>query len=275
MGLARAIARLFNLAYYDASGGFQEGQVAVYGPDAFQVSLPSWQAAQLQAAAGINRTAGVMGGGGTLEGEEISVQKLGYAKLLVSPNVATGLGGQVIADVAPNLGNVRQRVPYSASAMILGTFEEARQVGTAPELVEGEVRPTAIELVRTVTGAEPGGTPLGNNVTRYLGPPGSALAQAPVALYRARFDGEAVRNLGATVTTLPSANETVTVTVVKSSDGGATWADLAVSCQLAGPQRAADDLVRWVVLAKGDLLALKAVSFSATAAGLIATFDVT
>src|SRR6185437_9695350 len=76
-------------------------------------------------------------------------------------------------------------------------------------------------------------------------------------------DGEAVRNLGATLTTLPSVNETVTVTVVKSSDGGTTWADLAVSCQLAGPQRAADDLVRWVVLAKGDLLALKVVSFSA------------
>jgi hypothetical protein len=62
---------------------------------------------------------------------------------------------------------------------------------------------------------------------------------------------------------------------VKSSDGGATWTDLAVSCQFAGPQSTAEDLVRWVVLARGDLLALKAVSFSTTAAGLIATFDVT
>lgn len=275
MGLARAIARLFNLGYYDATGGFQEGQVAVHGPAAFQVSRPSWQAAQLQSAAGINRTAGVMGGDGTLEGEEVSIQKLGYAKLLVSPGVATNLGGQVIADGPPNLGNVRERVPYSASAMVLGHFEEARQVGSAPELVEGEVRPSWLELVRAVTGGEPGGAPIGNNVTRYLGPPGSAVAQAPVALYRARFDGEAVRNLGATLGAAPSANETVTVTVVKSSDGGATWTDLAVSCQFAGPQSAADDLVRWIVLAHGDLLALKVVSFSTTAAGLVVSFDVT
>lgn len=275
MGLARAIARLFNLGYYDASGGFQEGQVAVFGSAAFQVALPSWQAAQLQPAAGINRTAGVMGGGGTTQGEEISIQKLGYAKLLVSPHVATQLGGQVIADGAPNLGNVRQRVPFSSSAMVLGHFEEARQVGNAPELVEGEVRPSWLELVRAVTGGEPGSTPLGNNVTRYLGPPGSALSQSPVPLYRARFDGEVVRSLGATLQALPSQNETVTVTVVKSSDGGTTWTDLAVSCQFAGPQAAVDDLIRWVVLARGDLLALKVVSYSATAAGLIASFDVT
>lgn len=275
MGLARAIARLFNLGYYDASGGFQEGQVAIHGPAAFQVSKPSWQAAQLQSAAGVNRTAGVMGGDGTTAGEEISVQKLGYAKLLVSPNVATSLGGHVIADGPSNLGNVRQRVPYSSSAMLLGHFEEARQVGPAPELVEGEVRPSWLELVRAVTAGEPGGAPLGNNVTRHLGPPGSALSQAPVALYRARFDGEAVRNLGATLGAAPSANETVTVTVVKSSDAGATWTDLAVSCQFAGPQTAVDDLLRWVVLARGDLLALKVVSYSTSAAGLVATFDVT
>ena len=47
MGLARAIARLFHLGYYDASGGFQEGQVAIFGSAAFQAALPSWQAAQL------------------------------------------------------------------------------------------------------------------------------------------------------------------------------------------------------------------------------------
>jgi len=275
MGLARAIARLFNLGYYDQSGGFQEGQVAVFGSAAFQVALPSWQAAQLQPAAGINRTAGVMGGGGTTQGEEISIQKLGYAKLLASPNVATQLGGQVIADGPPNLGNVRQRVPWSSSAQVLGHFEEARQVGNAPEHVEGEVRPAWLEIVRAVTGGEPGSVPLGNNVTRYLGPPGSALSQSPVALYRARFDGEVVRSLGATLQLQPSQNETVTVTVVKSSDGGTTWIDLAVSCQFAGPVSAADDLVRWVVLARGDLVALKVVSYSATAAGLIASLDVT
>lgn len=275
MGLARAIARLFNLGYYDASGGFQEGHVAVFGNAAYQVTLPTWQAAFLQPAAGVNRTAGFMGGSGTTQGEEISVQKLGYAKFLASPNLNTSLGGQVIADGPPNLGMVRERVPYSHSAHVLGHFEEAHQVGAAPELVEGEVRPTWLEVVRSITAVAPAGAAIGNNVTRYLGTPGSALSQTPVPLYRARFGGEAIRNLGATLDLAPAQGEIITVTIVRSSDGGATWNDSDVSCRFIGPARVADDLVRWDVLQRGDLLALKVVSFSAAAAGLVASFDVT
>lgn len=274
MGLARAIARLFNLAYRDAVGGLQEGQVAALAGQ-FQVARPSWGVAHLQPVAGINRTAGYMGGAGTLAGEEVSVQKLGYAKFLVSPLVAASAGGQVIADSAPNLGNVRQRVPFSSSALVLGTFEEDHLVGTAPELVEGECRPTWMELVRPITGFAPAAAPIGNNVTRYLGAPGTPLSDTPIPLYRVRFANESVRNLGITLETPPAAGETVTVTVVRSSDGGATWGDTPLTCIINGPKRAADDLLHWIVLAAGDLLALKVVSFSTPAAGLVATCDVT
>lgn len=274
MGLARAIARLFNLPYRAAVGGLQEGQVAAFA-GAFAVAPPSWGVAHLQPAAGINRTAGYMGGAGGVAGEELSIQRLGYAKFLASPEVVTRVGGQVIADSAPNLGNVRQRVPFSASALVLGQFEEDHVVGNAPELVEGECRPTWMELVRTITGVAPAGSPIGNNVTRYLGAPGTPLSQTPVPLYRARFADETVRSLGVTLEVAPAAGETVTVTVVKSSDGGTTWADTAVTCTINGPKMAADDLVHWIVLGAGELLALKVVSYSTPAAGLVATCDVT
>ncbi len=275
MGLARAIARLFNLPYLDIAGGLQEGQVAVFGPAAYQATAPSGPTPHLLPVAGINRMAGVIGGTGTQQGEEISCQRLGYAKYLVSPNVATALGGQVIADGAPNLGNVRQRVPYSASAVVLGQFEEARVVAGSPELVEGEVRPTWLELVRQVTGSEQSAAPIGNNVTRWLGAPGVPLSQSPIALYRSRFGGEVVRNLGATLAIRPADGETVQVVVARSSDGGATFADTPVTCTMTGPQSAAEDLARSLVLARGDVLGLKVVSFSTPAAGLTATFDVT
>jgi hypothetical protein len=45
-----------------------------------------------------------MGGSGTTQGEEISVQKLGYAKFLASPNLSIAIGAQAIADAPPNLG---------------------------------------------------------------------------------------------------------------------------------------------------------------------------
>jgi hypothetical protein len=275
MGLARAIAKLFNLPYLDVAGGLQEGQVAVLGPAAYQAAAPTGAAPHLLPVAGINRMAGVIGGAGTQRGEEISCQRLGYAKLLVSSNVTTALGGQVIADSAPNLGNVRQRVPYSASALVLGQFEEARQVGTSPELIEGEVRPTWLELVRQVTGSQPSGTPIGNNVTRWLGAPGVALSQAPIALYRSRFGGETVRSLGATLAIRPADGETVQVTIARSQDGGLTFVDTPVTCTMTGPQSAAEDLTRLLVLARGDVLGLKVVSFSTPAAGLTVTFDVT
>jgi hypothetical protein len=272
MGLARAIARLFNLAYRDSVGGFQEGQVAAFA-GAYQVALPSWGAAHLQPVAGINRTAGYMAGPGSVVGEEVSVQKLGYARFLASPNVAVAVGGQVIADSAPNLGNVKQRIPFSSSAYVLGTFEESHQVGNAPELVEGECRPTWTELVRPLTGVALGA--IGNNVTRYVGAPGVPLSQTPLPLYRARFDDEAVRNLGVTLQTAPAQGETVMVTISKSSDGGTTWVDTTLTCTINGPLLTGTDLTHWPLLASGDLLALKVVSYSTAAAGLVATCDVT
>jgi len=275
MGLARAIARLFNLSYFDATGGLQEGQVAGFGPASFQAAALTGTAPHLQPVAGINRTAGVMGGSGTHEGEEISCQRLGYAKYLVSPNVATALGGQVIADAGPNLGNVRQRVPYSASALLLGQFEEQHLVGATPELVEGEIRPAWLELVRQVSGSEPSGAPIGNNVTRYLAAPGTALSPTPVALYRARFGGETVRSLGVSLAVKPGNGETVQVIVSRSTDGGATWADTPITTTMTGPDASGADLARTSTLNAGDLVALKVVSFSATAAGLTASFDVT
>jgi hypothetical protein len=276
MGLARAIARLFNLGFYDASGGFQEGQVAVFGAQPFQVQLPSGATPHLQPVAGINRTAGFMGGSGTTLGEEISIQKLGYGKFLVSPQASTELGGNVIADSsAGNLGNAIQRVPYSHSAWLLGHFEEARQVGAGPELVEGEVLTTMLEVIRSITAASPAATPIGNNVTRYLGAPGTAVSQTPVPLYRARFSGEVVRNLGVTLAVAPATNETMSVNVVHSSDGGKTWQDLPLACPLT-PQQATDaNLTDSAVLAAGDVVGVKVVSYSAAAAGLVVSLDIT
>jgi len=273
MGLARAIAKLFNLPFFDATGGLQEGQVAVFGPAAFQAAKPSGPAPHLLPVAGINRTAGEMGGSGTQRGEEISCQRLGYAKLLVSPNITTTLGGQVIADGGANAGNVRQRVPYSSSALILGQFEEEHSTGSMAALVEGEVRPTWLEIVRQVTGSQAGA--IGNNVTRWLGAPGVAVSQTAIPLYRSRFGGETIRNLGSSVAVKPSGGETVQVTIARSVDGGATWGDTPVTCTITGPDGSAADLARMLTLNAGDLLALKVVSFSTPAAGLTATFDVT
>ena len=271
MGLARSIAKVFNLPFL-AQVAMQEGAIAVEGSADYAAALPTGTQPHLQPVAGINRTAGTIGGSGAAANEEISCQRLGLAKLLTSPSTVTTRGAQAIADSGANLGNAKVRTPYSSSAIVIGQFEEGHTVGAAAEHVEAEVRPQIVEVVRPVTfgalGVVTAATVYGNGV-------GIAKATAQVPLYCARFDGETVRNLGLALATAPGGADTVAVTLQKSVDGGANWTDLAVTATITGAAKAASDLTHSAILAAGDLLAAKLVSSAGTAAGLCGTFDVT
>jgi len=261
-------------AALDSVGGFQQGNVAVYAAPAAtgdrQVALPTGTAPWLTPPFGINRSAGYVGGTGTTSGETLDLTRQGISTVLLKNGTAATRGGKMIASAT--LGYVQPYTDYSFSAWILGTFEEALTASSTSDQVTAYVQPYFQAIVRPVTA---GTTSTFGANTRFLGAVGSTIASAQVPLYVARFAGETIRNLAATLVTAPGGTDTVVFTVQKSSDNGATWADTALTCTITGVAKSASDLTDAVVLAAGDILAIKTVSSATTAAQATATFDVT
>jgi hypothetical protein len=83
-----------------------------------------------------------------------------------------------------------------------------------------------------------------------------------------------IKNLAVVASTAPGGSDTVVITVQKSSDKGATWTDTALAATIPAAGTATYDLTNEVAIAKGDLLAVEAVSSGATAAAVYASFDV-
>lgn len=260
----------------DNIGGFQLGQVAIYdaatSAGESQVKLPTGTAPWLQIPYGINDSAGFVGGSGTPIGEALALTRQGLCRMRLTNGITTTRGAELMAD-AGVLGNVKLRTPYSFSAYVLGTAEEAYASSSTDDPIEAYMQPALKEVVRQVTCgvlAAPGAA------TKHGTAPGVATgAAAEIPLYVARFTGEVVRNLRVNAVTAPGGSDTVAVTINKSSDNGATWATTTVTCTLTGAAKTASDLTHSLSLAAGDLLEVAFVSSAGTAAGLTATFDVT
>lgn len=90
------------------------------------------------------------------------------------------------------------------------------------------------------------------------------------------FAGRActIQNLAVVAGTAPAGSDTVVVTVQKSSDKGATWTDTALTATIPAAGTATYDTTNAVAIAKGDLLAVEAVSSGATAAAVSCSFEV-
>lgn len=279
MSIARNYKEGVHPPFIDSVGGAQAGQVLVWDapstslgdPGDPQAKLPTGTAPQLLSPAGINESAGFVGGAGTVAGDPVATTRQGLTKAKLTTLLAVTRGQPIEADPG-TLGNVRGRTPYSRSGWVLGTAEEARTAGSTDEDLEIYAQPYFVECVRQVTGQCTGTV---TAATKYLTAPGSTVAAAQIPLYCARFAGETIRNLNAWATTAPGGADTGIYTVQKSSDNGATWTDTTLTATISAAGKAASDLTHAVVLAAGDLLAIKVVSSNTTLAGCGATFDVT
>jgi hypothetical protein len=275
MSIARNYKEGIHPPCLDFAGSLAQGEITIFrAPDASgnpQVVAPSGSAPWLQAFYGVNQSAGFVGGSGTSAGEELEVVRQGLSRVLLENGQTTTRGCQLIAS-GNALGYVAPRTPCSFSALVVGQAEEAVTASGTDQQIEAYVQPYWVEIVRPVTGGCVGAI---GQATKYLAAAGQAVAAAQVALYQARFSGEVVRNLSASLATAPGGTDTVAMTVQKSSDNGATWSDLAVTATITGTGKSATDLVHTATLAAGDLLAIKAVSSNVTAAGATVTFDVT
>lgn len=75
-----------------------------------------------------------------------------------------------------------------------------------------------------------------------------------------------IRNLYVKLKTAGGAGKTLTYTVRKSSDGGATFADTALTCDVTGTATEGADNTNKVAVSKGDLLAIRITSADVGAA---------
>jgi hypothetical protein len=204
--------------------------------------------------------------------EMVSAAKKGLIRGLAAGSTTVTAGDQLWSNAS---GLLITRVPYSFSGFILGQADETATVGTAPQFVDIEMLPQYQEIVRQVTVSQPLKTTTIGAATVYGATTGTAFGTAAIQLYRARFAGETIRNLSASLGIAPGGSDTVAVTVQKSSDNGNTWADTALTCTVSAALFSATDLTHSAVLAAGDILAIKLVSSAGTAAGACVSFDIT
>lgn len=207
----------------------------------------------------------------TRPAEQILVAKKGIVRALVPTAQTITKGMQAIANAS---GRMIARTAYSFSAFVHGIFDETITTTTA-QYVSLELRQQLVELVRPVSVSQPLKTTVLGAATVYGSGIGLAFSAAPVMLYRARFTGEKVRNLSVSLVTAPGGADTVAATVMKSADNGDTWSALAVTCTISAAAKTATDLVNTATLDAGDIIGIRFVSSAGTAAGAVATTDVT
>lgn len=283
MSLARSFKEGVHPTSLDNIGGFQQGNVALYDvPNSngdYQVKLPTGSAPWLSAPAGIQDNAGFVGGTGTSLGEALLITRQGLTRALLSANLTTTRGGELIAD-SGTLGNVQPRTAYSYSAWILGWAEEAYGPSSTADLVEMYAQPFLKEIVRTV--------PLASSATftaatKYLQPGYTSLSSTAVVVYTAQFTGQVLRNLVGSVQTAPSSTNTVTFTIYRAAYNSATqtygsFTATTITCVITGGtglQLIASDTTHTVTLNQGDLIAVAAIGTDTTAALPSCSFDVT
>lgn len=274
MTMARNYKEGVHPPFIDSTGGAQAGSPMVWDSPATsgdpQAKLPTGTAPWLSVPAGINETAGAVGGSGTTAGEPISVTRQGLTRVLLKNGTSSTRGGKLIASAT--LGYVQPYTDFSFSAWILGTAEEAATADSTSYHVEAYIQPFLQAVVRPVNAGCAGTI---TAATKYLGDVSQAKASAQVVRYMARFTGEVIRNLSCNLVTAPGGTDTVAFTVQKSSDNGATWSDTALTATITGTAKSATDLTHTETLTAGDLLAVKAVSSAGTAADAFVVFDVT
>lgn len=262
------------------TAGIQQGNVVVYDVPSTtdgseQVNLPTGTAPWLTAPFGIADSAGFVGGSGSNLGEALSIARQGLWRALLSANLTTTRGQELIAD-AGTLGNVAPRTPYTSSAWVLGTAEEAYGPSATADLIEMYAQPYLKEVIRDVVGSA--ATAIGA-ATKYLSAVGTAAGSSTaVVLAVVPFNGCVARNLVVSAQTAPAGTDTGIFTVYRNPlvTGAYTgFVATALTCTITGTGVFASDLAHAVACNQGDLLAIQCVSSATTLAGINAQFDIT
>jgi hypothetical protein len=279
MSAPRSISGIWDFGYRAASAGIRKGVFLIIGADntkavkATAARQGRWRGVAMDEGALPDGTANY-GQDAQHLAEPINAQKAGIATVLCPANQQVNEGDQAVSDAN---GMVVPRAPFSLSAFIAGQFDETKLIGPQPAYSAVELFPHYVEVVRSVTASGLGGGAIGITAGKFFDPHAAALSATPVPVYRVKYTGEVLRNLGLTLKTAPGGADSVTLTYQKSSDGGTTWTDIAgPSAQATAAAKLADDQTNVSpALTKGDLIALKIASTAVTAADPVATFDAT
>lgn len=178
--------------------------------------------------------------------------------------LAANSGAVAVGDYLIPTGVVGAVIPRPAGSNIppVARALEAKADGASERYIYAEVLTPGIG----VTGHRVSG--FGNNAPTnndyVLVQPANHTATA-TPLFAAPTAG-IIRNLYVKLKTAGGAGKTLTYTVRKSSDGGATWADTALTCAVTGTATEGADNTNKVAVAKGDLLAIRITSADVGAA---------
>lgn len=109
--------------------------------------------------------------------------------------------------------------------------------------------------------------------TKYMSRGAAAVAASAVVIGTVTRAG-VLRRLYANLLTAPGGSDTVAFTIQKSSDNGGTWSDTTLTCTITGSAKGNSDTTHAPSVAAGDLLAVKMVSNTTTAADPSVGFEI-
>jgi hypothetical protein len=187
--------------------------------------------------------------------------------LWAAPNTVFAEGDKLFADGR----NDRVKVmPVGSSAQVIAICKEAKTTGADPETIQGElIAPGTIAGGYNVSAFGIDGV----TDAKWLSVTWSNHAASVQGLFMAPADG-VIKNLTAKLKTAAGGGKTITVTVHRSTDGGATFSATLLLVNIVDPAVIASNIANRVTVTKGDIFAIKVTTADpGAAAGLSAVFQ--
>lgn len=184
-----------------------------------------------------------------------------------APSTTFAEGTKVIAD---GTNDRVKPMPAGSTAQVLGIVKEGKTTGADPELIQIELlAPGCFEGAQTISAF--GTDAMVNN--RWLVSGYSTIAAAASGLFVVPQDG-IIKNLTGKLKVAAGGGKTITLTVFKSSDGGATFTATTLTVAVVDPATLASENTIRAAVSKGDILAIKITTADAGAAeGMSASFQ--
>lgn len=273
MATPRQVRPGWDYGYIVQGSGIQKGVALVIGATNLKAKIAS--SIGEGRFRGVALTAGRVpnGEGDPAIPDMVTAQKQGIAQAMVPSASSATEGDQAICDAD---GFFIKRTPFTFSAFLWGQFDETFTAGASDEWRGVELLPQYVETVRNIFASNPTASAIGA-ATRYMAGINAALSASEIAIAQVQHTGQVLRNLKVQLATAPGGADTVVVTFIVSSDGGATWGALASAptCTITGAALTAKDYTTAKTLTEGQLLGVKLVSSAGTAAGASVSFDLT
>lgn len=185
------------------------------------------------------------------------------------PNTAFVEGQRLIEEAGQDRV---QPLPTGGTQQVIAQCLQTKTTGANPELIQVLLQAPGMSagsdnICGFGTDAVVTDRYLRDSWTTFLG------ANTPVGLFVCPADGF-IKNLFGKLKTAAAGGKIVTLTVRKSTDGGATFADTLLTCSITDPAVIGANITNRVAVAQGDILGIRVTSADpGNAAGLSAVFQ--